>query len=92
MKKRDLGRLKRAGPAFLPIQYPTVSPRIAAAMSRTFSQRIESFPAAAKTPAVTSSESPGRKNPTMSPVSANTIAVMAPSPPTATIVSTSVSL
>src|ERR1700693_794705 len=50
------------------------------------------FPFAAKTPAVTSSESPGRKNPTMSPVSANTMAVMADRPPNATIVSTSVSL
>src|SRR6185369_15630327 len=51
-----------------------------------------SFPCAAKTPAVTRRESPGRKKPTISPVSANTMAVMADRPPTATIVSTSVSL
>jgi hypothetical protein len=51
-----------------------------------------SFTCAAKTPGVTSSESPGRKKPTISPVSANTTAVMADRPPTATIVSTSVSL
>jgi len=46
--------------------------------------------AAAKTPAVTRSESPGRKNPTMRPVSAKTIAVIAFRPPTRTRVSTSV--
>src|SRR5713101_8210282 len=64
---------------------------MAAAINRTFSHKMFSRPAAAKTPAVTRSESPGRKNPTISPVSAKTIAVIAESPPTATIVSTSVS-
>src|SRR5512143_1195406 len=51
-----------------------------------------SLPVAAKTPAVTRSESPGRKKPTRSPVSAKTIAVIAVSPPTRIRVSTSVSL
>ena len=63
---------------------------MAAATRSTFSHQMLSFPAAANTPAVTRSESPGRKKPTMRPVSANTIAVMADSPPTRTIVSTSV--
>jgi hypothetical protein len=64
---------------------------MAAATRRMFSHQMLRFPAAANTPAVTSSESPGRKKPNISPVSANTIAVMADRPPTRTIVSTSVS-
>src|SRR5690242_14595408 len=50
-----------------------------------------SWPMAANTPAVTRSESPGRKKPMSRPVSAKTMVVMAVRPPTRTSVSTSVS-
>src|SRR5262245_63808921 len=57
----------------------------------TFSFTMSSWPVPANTPAVTSSESPGRKNPMSSPVSAKMMIVIAVIPPTRTSVSTSVS-
>ena len=54
--------------------YPTLSPTMAATISRTFSHQMSSPPAAATSPAVMSSESPGRKKPMRSPVSVKTIA------------------
>ena len=59
-----------------PIPYPTLLPRIDATVSSRAEQKTLNTPVvAASRPAVTISESPGRKNPTSNPVSAKMIAV-----------------
>jgi hypothetical protein len=54
--------------------YPTLSPVIAATMSSALIHQMLRTPAAATTPAVIRSESPGRKKPRSRPVSVKTIA------------------
>jgi hypothetical protein len=54
---------------------------MAAITSEMFSQRMFRSPRAAKMPAVVSSESPGRKKPTIRPVSAKTMMIR-PTDPT----------
>src|SRR5581483_5836761 len=61
--------------------YPTLSPAMAATLRSTVRSHTSRPPAAATSPAVISSESPGRKNPTSSPVSMNTMAVSPTYPP-----------
>ena len=55
--------------------YPLQSPSIVAAISNIMMMPMFNSPAPHTTPIVNSKESPGRKNPTKRPVSANTIAV-----------------
>src|SRR5437660_9988450 len=50
-------------------------------MRSPLSHQMFRVPLAAKSPAVISSESPGRKKPTSNPVSANTMAKRTPYPP-----------
>ena len=68
-----------------PIAYPTVLPMIAATVSSTPSTYTlrPNCGWAESSPAVTISESPGRKNPTSSPVSAKMMAVRPTYPPDA---------
>src|SRR5689334_21459279 len=72
LKRSESGRLKMRGPVLRPSQYPVESPSSAAELSTTFTQTISSCPAPATTPTVNRKESPGRKNPMSSPVSAKT--------------------
>ena len=73
LNRSDFGRVKSRGPRRAPIAKPTLSPVTAATMSSALIHQMLSPPAAATTPAVIRSESPGRKKPMRRPVSVKTI-------------------
>lgn len=75
LKNRESGRLKIAGPAFRPIQYPVWSPNQPDAVNaRQASQSGKSrMPVAIMRPIGKRMLSPGKKKPNSKPVSANRI-------------------
>src|SRR5581483_6013946 len=75
LNSRESSRFKIVGPALRPIQYPHRLPSSALATStRTTSHSgAAMMPVWTNNPAVNSRESPGRKNPTSRPHSANTM-------------------
>src|SRR5450759_572503 len=77
-KNLESGRLKIAGPAARPIWYPTTLPKNAITVStrQTNQSGCQMSPVPLSTPTVKSSESPGRKKPSSSPVSAKMIAAV----------------
>lgn len=72
-KKNDSSFIKIFGPIFLPSQYPKLSPYTAKINEPSHKTQIFIYPCEASIPAVISNESPGRKKPKKSPVSAKII-------------------
>src|SRR5438045_1452635 len=77
------------GPVWRPSRKPVESPKMAAAERSPITAAMFNCPAPATTPTVNSSESPGRKKPTSSPVSEYTMANNAayPSQPESSVLS-----
>ena len=76
LNSRESSRRKIAGPVRRPISYPETLPANAATVSamQATQSGVLITPVPMSSPTVNSSESPGRKNPSSSPHSANTMA------------------
>lgn len=74
---------KSFGPSVRPIQYPVLSPAIAARLATMITSGSDIWPLAANTPPVISKVSPGRKKPTNIPDSANIMIAIRMIPPLA---------